>query len=128
MGELIALLAGYFVILMAILVFFIACQWKIYSKAGKPGWACLVPIYNIVVLLEIVKKPIWWILLMMIPIVNFVIMIIVTVELAKAFGKSGGYAAGLLLLPIIFYPMLAFGDAKYVYGDKAQPSSDLLDN
>lgn len=128
MGELIALLAGYFVVLLAIVVFMIACQWKIYSKAGKPGWACLVPIYNIVVLLEIVKKPIWWLILMLIPIVNIVIAIIILVELAKAFGKDAGFAIGLLLLPIVFYPMLAFGSAQYVYGDKAQPTSDLLDN
>lgn len=128
MGELIALLAGYFVVLLAIVVFMIACQWKIYSKAGKPGWACLVPIYNIVVLLEIVKKPIWWLILMLIPIVNIIIAIIILVELAKAFGKDAGFAIGLLLLPIVFYPMLAFGSAQYVYGDKAQPTSDLLDN
>lgn len=128
MGELIALLAGYFIVLMAIVVFMIACQWKIYSKAGKPGWACLVPIYNIVVLLEIVKKPIWWLILLMVPIVNIVIAIIVLVELAKAFGKDAGFAIGMLLLPIVFYPMLAFGSAQYVYGDKSQPTSDLLDN
>lgn len=128
MGELIALLAGYFVVLLAIVVFMIACQWKIYTKAGKPGWACLVPIYNIVVLLEIVKKPIWWLILMLIPIVNIIIAIIILVELAKAFGKDAGFAIGLLLLPIVFYPMLAFGSAQYVYGDKAQPTSDLLDN
>jgi hypothetical protein len=78
--------------------------------------------------LEIVKKPIWWIILLMIPIVNFVVLILIFIELAKAFGKDGGYAVGLILLPVVFLPMLAFGDAQYIYGDKMQPTSDLLDN
>ena len=128
MEQLLVLLGAYLIVVLAIAVFLIACQWKIYSKAGKPGWACLVPIYNIVVLLEIVNKPVWWILLMLIPIVNFVIAIIIIIELAKAFGKDGGFAVGLLLLPIVFYPLLAFGDSQYVYGAKEQPTSDLLDH
>lgn len=128
MGDLILILGAYFIFVLALVIFMIACMWRIYSKAGKPGWAAIVPIYNYVVLLEIVKKPIWWIILMLIPIVNFIIIIIIMVELAKAYGKEGGFAAGLILLPIVFFPILAFGDAKYVYGDKPQPTSDLLDN
>lgn len=128
MGALIGIFFLLFVLIFALAVFMIVCQWKIYSKAGKPGWACLVPIYQLVVLMEIVKKPVWWIILMMIPIVNVVVLILVFIELAKAFGKDGGFAAGLLLLPIVFFPILAFGDAQYVYGDRIQPTSDLLDN
>ena len=125
-------LIGIFVILfffiLAITVFMIVCQWKLYSKAGKPGWACIVPIYNTIVLLEIVKKPIWWIALLMIPLVNFVVVILVFVELAKAYGKDGSFAVGLVLLPIVFLPILAFGDSVYVYSDEMQATSDLLDN
>jgi hypothetical protein len=88
-------------------------MWKIFSKAGKPGWAAIIPIYNAIVLLEIVDKPLWWIILMFIPIVNFVISIIVTVELAKKFGQSTGFAIGLILLAPIFYPILGFGSAQY---------------
>ena len=128
MGAIIGMIAVLLVFALALAVFIIVCQWKLYSKAGKPGWACLVPIYQWVVLLEIVKKPIWWIILMIIPIVNVVILIIIMIELAKAFGKEGGFAVGLILLPIVFFPILAFGDAQYVYGDKIQPTSDLLDN
>jgi Family of unknown function (DUF5684) len=95
-------------------VFFIACQWKIFTKAGKPGWAAIVPIYNAIVLLEIVGRPVWWIVLMLIPFVNVVIAIIVAIDLAKAFGKDAGYGLLLAFVPIIGYPMLAFGKATHV--------------
>jgi len=88
-------------------------MWKIFTKAGQPGWAAIIPIYNIVVLLQVVKKPVWWILLMLIPLVNFIILILVFVELAKVFGKGAGFGVGLILLGFIFMPMLAFGDAQY---------------
>jgi len=88
-------------------------MWKMFSKAGKPGWASIIPIYNCIVLLEIVGKPIWWILLLMIPLVNFVIAIILNLALAERFGKGGGFAVGLIFLPFIFIPMLGFGSATY---------------
>jgi len=102
------------VIYLAIIVLMIASMWTIFSKAGKPGWASIVPIYNLIVLLEIVGKPWWWLLLMLIPIVNIVILIIVYHNLSLSFGKDGGFTVGLILLGIIFLPILAFGDAKYV--------------
>ena len=104
---------GVIVVYIALILVMIIAQWKIYTKAGKPGWAVIIPIYNVIVLLEIVGKPLWWFLLMLIPIVNIVILIIVSVELAKKFGQSTGFAVGLILLPIIFYPILGFGGAKY---------------
>ena len=87
--------------------------WKMYVKAGKPGWACLVPIYNIIVMLQIVGRPIWWLVLFLIPFVNFVVLIILSIDMAKSFGKGTGYGIGLAFLGAIFYPMLGFGDAKY---------------
>jgi len=102
------------VIYLAIIVLMIASMWTIFSKAGKPGWAAIVPIYNLIVLLEIVGKPWWWLFLMLIPIVNIVILIIVIHQLSLSFGKGGGFTAGLILLGFIFYPILAFGDAKYL--------------
>ena len=113
-NELIATLGGLLYVFLIIGIFLIVCQWKIYTKAGKPGWASIIPIYNIVVLLEIVKKPIWWLVLLMIPLVNVVIAILIMIELAKVFGKDGGFTVGLILLPYVFYPILAFGDAKYI--------------
>ena len=99
---------------MAIIVFAIVVQWKIFTKAGKPGWASIIPIYNIIVLLEIVGKPWWWLLLMLVPVVNIVLLIMVMIALAKVFGKDGGFAVGLIFLSIIFMAILAFGDAKYL--------------
>jgi hypothetical protein len=101
-------------IYLAFIVLMIASMWTIFSKAGKPGWAALVPIYNLIVLLDIVGKPWWWLLLMCIPLVNFVILIMVYHNLSLAFGKGAGFTVGLILLGIIFFPLLAFGDAEYV--------------
>ena len=98
---------------LGIVVLMAASLWKVFTKAGQPGWAALVPIYNFVVLLKIVGKPLWWIIGMIIPIVNFVVAILVSVALAKSFGKGVGFAIGLILLGIVFFPILAFSDAKY---------------
>ena len=98
---------------MAVIAFMLVTMWKVYVKAGKPGWASLIPFYNILVMLEIIGKPWWYLLLMFIPIVNIVISIMVTLDTAKVFGKGSGFGIGLIFLPFIFYPILAFGDAKY---------------
>lgn len=105
--------AGLIIVWLAVMVFMIAAMWKIFTKAGKPGWASIIPIYNIIVLIQIAGKPIWWFVLFFIPIANLIAMILITVGLARAFGKGGGFAAGMILLPIIFYPILAFGSATY---------------
>ena len=98
---------------MAVIVFYIFCMWKVFAKAGKPGWASIVPIYNVLVQLEIVGRPWWWLLLLLVPVVNVVIGILVMLDLAKVFGKGSGFGVGLILLSFIFIPILAFGDAKY---------------
>ena len=109
-----ALAGGFFMVIwLVVAVVMIAAAWKIFTKAGQPGWACIVPIYNIVVMLQIVKRPLWWIILMLIPFVNVVVAIIVALDLAKVFGQGTGFAIGLILLPFVFYPILGFGDARY---------------
>ena len=87
-----------------------------YIKAGKPGWTSIVPIYNIVVMLEIVGKPLWWIILMLIPFVNIVVWFIIAHSLSRSFGKDIGFTLGLIFLPFIFYPILAFGNSQYMGG------------
>ena len=109
------------VILIAVVVFLIAAMWKIYVKAGQEGWAAIIPIYNAYILLKIVGKPGWWLILFLIPIVNYVFIIWTYNMLSKSFGKEEGFTVGLVLLGIVFFPILGFGDAKYLgpYGDKA---------
>jgi hypothetical protein len=108
------LFAGtYGVVMMIWIVIVIAAMWRIFTKAGQPGWAAIVPLYNYYVLLKVVGRPGWWLILLFIPLVNFVVGLIVTYDLAKVFGKGMGYFLGLLFLSFIFYPMLAFGSAQY---------------
>ncbi len=97
----------------ALIAVVVVSAWKIFTKAGKPGWAALIPIYNVVKMLEIVGKPDWWVLLMFVPFVNCIISIIIAYHLALVFGKDTLFTLGLIFLPFIFYPILAFGDAKY---------------
>ena len=104
---------GFMVIWLAIAVLMVASMWKVFVKAGKPGWAALIPIYNFVVLLEIAGKPVWWIVLFFIPVVNFIVIILFSISLAKKFGKGVGYGLGLAFLGVVFYPMLGFGDSRY---------------
>jgi hypothetical protein len=103
-------------------VFILICavsQWRIYQKAGKPGWAAILPFYNLYVLLKIVGKPGWWMLLCFIPLVNIYLGIRTVHLLSKCFGKDALFTVGLLFLPFIFYPILGFGAAAYKgpYGD-----------
>lgn len=102
-----------FIFIAIVVVIALAAQWRIYEKAGKPGWAAIVPIYNFIVLLEIIGKPWYWILLMLIPGVNFVLAIWSVNLLSKSFGQGVGFTLGLIFLSIIFYPMLAFGNFEY---------------
>ena len=99
---------------LIITVIVIISHWKLYAKAGKPGWAAIIPIYNIIVLLEIIGKPIWWIFLFIIPCVNIVFAIWATNLFSKSFGQSEGFTIGLLIFPFIFYPVLAFGNYPYL--------------
>jgi hypothetical protein len=87
--------------------------WRVYSKAGLPGWGCLVPIYNLVLLMRLAGKPGWWAVWLFVPFLNFVIYTIVTFEVAKNFGKGVAYTLGLLLCPPLFYALLGLGHAQY---------------
>jgi hypothetical protein len=111
---------GTIIVMLVLCAFFIVCWWKVFTKAGQPGWASIIPFYNIVVMLQIARKPLWWLVMFLIPIVNFVFLILFYVEFAKAFGKGTGFALGLIFLGPIFLPILAFGSAQYVYGSAGQ--------
>ncbi len=94
-------------------IIMIVAGWKIFEKAKKPGWAVLIPIYNLIILLQIINKPWWWLLLFFIPAVNIIYIIWATNLLSKKFGYDVGFTVGLLLLPFIFYLVLGFGDSTY---------------
>ncbi len=98
-------------------VILIEAQWKIYQKAGKPGWASIIPFYNLIVLLEIVRKPLLWFVLLLIPGINIIFGIWVVNILSRRFGQEGAFTAGLIFLPFIFYPILGFGTASYNGGE-----------
>lgn len=106
--------AGFWIITLAIAVLMIVALWKIYAKAGQPGWAAIVPIYNYVVMFRVIKME-WWHLLIMlfVPFAAFVYSILIPIKLAKAFGKDTGFAVLTLFFPFVCYPILAFGPATY---------------
>ena len=87
--------------------------WMIFTKAGEAGWKSIIPIWNVLVLLRIVGREWWWILLMLIPIVNLIVWIIVALDLAKSFGRGTGFGIGLIILAPIFSLILGFGSDTY---------------
>ena len=97
----------------AFVILMIASMWKVFSKAGQPGWAAIIPIVNFYFLCKVAGRPGWWLILMLIPLVNFIILIIIDIDIAKNFGKGVGFGIGLLLLPFIFFPILGFGSTQY---------------
>jgi hypothetical protein len=113
-AQLAALGTGQIIFYLIVLVFSIVCMWKIFTKAGEAGWKTLIPFYNYFIEFKIAWGNGWLFLLLLVPFVNIVIAIIYDVKLAKAFGKGGGFAVGLIFLPIIFLPILAFGSAQYI--------------
>jgi uncharacterized membrane protein YhaH (DUF805 family) len=104
-------IGGLIVLIVGIVV--LIGMWKMFTKAGQPGWGCIIPIYNLYLLCKMAGRPGWWVLLMLIPLVNIIIAILIWLDIAKAFGKGAGFAVGLIFLSFIFIPILGFGDATY---------------
>jgi hypothetical protein len=114
-GGILALGGAFFLVMMAIALVLIIGMWKVFTKAGQPGWAILIPIYNTIILLKIAGRPVWWFLLLCIPLVNIVILLLVSIDIAKSFGQSAVFGVVLLfLLGGIGYLVLGFGSAQYV--------------
>lgn len=121
LGAGLALFIGWIAVCaLAVAVLMIAGMWKTFEKAGKPGWAAIIPIYNVIVLLEIVGRPLWWILLFLIPLANIVFSFIVHIDVARSFGQGTGFGVGLTLLGWVFFPILGFGKSRYL-GPAVQP-------
>ncbi|MEN9440370.1 MAG: hypothetical protein RLZ33_446 [Bacteroidota bacterium] len=138
LNDLYEVLAAYLVVLLLIAVYAVIVMWKVFTKAGQPGWAILIPFYNLYVYTQVVQRPNWWMILYfasIIPILGPIAVLVVSImdslRLAKVFGKSTGFGIGLIFLGIIFQSILAFGDAKYIRLDgtsQGSGSNDLLDN
>lgn len=118
-----AALGGVFaLVILAIAVVFIIGLWKVFTKAGQPGWASLIPIYNAYIMIKIAGRPGWWVLMLLIPLVNIVFCLLLAIDVAKAFGQSAVFGVVLLfLLGGIGYLVLGFGDYQYV-GAPGTPS------
>ena len=118
MSTLGSVITQYLGFMTVIYVLLIIAMWKIFTKAGKPGWASIVPIYNVIVMFQIIGLNPWLLLLYLIPVVNFVVAIVFSImqasRLSKAFGKGTGFTLGLFFLNPIFLLMLGFGDSKYI--------------
>lgn len=115
-GDVVAGIVGivFFLVWLGLIVAFFAGFWKVFTKAGQPGWAAIVPIYNVYIWTKIVGRPWWFTLLVFIPLVNIVISIILCSDLAKSFGRGIGFTLGLIFLVFIFIPVLGFGSDKYI--------------
>lgn len=112
--SLIAVLVPLFISFLVVMVVFGAIMWwGMFTKAGKPGWHSVIPIFNMVVWMQIIGRPGWWVLLMFVPLVNLIITILVCIDTAKSFGKEAAFGVGLWLLGIIFFPILSWGSAQY---------------
>lgn len=105
---------GFFLTLPLLAFIIVAGYWKVFTKAGEPGWTALIPLYNWLVLTRIARLPEWWFFLLFVPLLNIAAYLNINIELAKQFGKDAGYGLGLTFLPYIFYPKLGFGDEVYL--------------
>ena len=151
-----ALVAGYAgilivlaIIYLLLLVFQIVCMWVLYDKAGQPGWAAIIPVYATIIRQKVSGKPMSWVIWFMqfwifyflylftrepfaallyvfSAITNLVFYIMMLNGISRSFGKDSGYTVGLLFLPFVFFPILAFGDSKYIGPDGIAPSIDEL--
>jgi hypothetical protein len=113
-GAVVAGVGLFILVVLAVIVFYVAAAWRLFSKAGVPGWGVIIPIYNIYLWCKIAGRPGWWVLLFIVPLINIVVHLIVSLDVARGFAKSGGFGVGLWLLGFIFVPILGYGAATYV--------------
>jgi len=117
-----ALGAIFMIVMLALTALFFVGFWKVFTKAGQPGWAALIPFYNAYILTKIAGRPGWWLLMLMIPLVNIAFGILLAIDIAKAFGQGAAFGVVLLfLLSGIGYLVLGFGDYRYVGAPELMP-------
>jgi hypothetical protein len=127
LGVLLALIAGFGMVLLAGYVVCLIGMWKVFTKAGQPGWAVLIPIYNVIVLLRVAGLPWYWVFAVFLPIIPvlgvlayMVLAVMCLHRISTRFGQGVGFTIGLTLLSPIFFLILGFGSSKYVGEQPAQ--------
>ncbi len=115
-----------YLLYVAILVLIVVGYWRTFEKAGEPGWAAIIPIYNFYVLLRIVGRPGWWLVLYLIPLVTILVHLVVSLDLATSFRRGTGFGVGIWLLPWLFVPMLGLGADEYAGPAAASGAGKLL--
>ncbi len=110
MGAMMGFWMAFYAIVMVVMI---AAQWKVFTKAGKPGWAALVPFYNLYIMVKIAGMSAWWMLAFFVPFVNLIAIILITHKISQVFGHGVGFTLGLIFLPVIFWPILGFGSSSY---------------
>lgn len=103
------LVAGF----IGLIIFEVAAVWKIYTKAGQSGWSSLIPIYSMIILCRMAKRPEWWVLLLFVPFVSLVVVVLLYIDLARSFGKDIGFAILMIFFPFVMFPILGYGSAQY---------------
>jgi len=98
---------------LALTIAVFAGFWKIFEKADKPGWAAIVPIYNLYVLVKVSGNAWWWFVLFFVPLLNFFATLKISIDLAGKFDRGILFGLGLAFLSFVFYPLLGFGDYQY---------------
>jgi hypothetical protein len=104
---------GMVLVWCTLLLIMVASSWIVFQKAGKPGWHSIIPFLNLYDMLRIAGRPGWWLVLFLVPLVNIIVVVLVSIDMARRFGKGTGFGLGLAFLSPIFYPILAFSDARY---------------
>ena len=113
-----------YIIAIAASILLLVSMWKVFKKFGKPGWAAIIPIYNIYIMCEIAEKEWWYILLLCVPIANIYAMYVLYSAIANKLGKSTGFVIGMILVPYVFWPILAFSKSEVAVAQET-PSQQM---
>jgi hypothetical protein len=121
-GILMVIIAIVFAISLALGAIMIISMWRLYTKAGRPGWASIVPFYNQIVMIKIIGRPLWWFAMMFVPFANIVFSVMIMLEFVKSYGKDTWFGVASLFFPYVIFPIMAFDkNIRYVGPAGLQP-------
>jgi len=113
---------GLIILLPISFTIIIVFAWPVFEKAGYPGWNTLIPFYNLYIWLQIIDKPLWWYIFLIIPFINVFMVMLMIVELVKCFGRHDLLYQGIgVIFPFVYLPYLGISEnEKYIAVDKRQ--------